>query len=162
MITSPCQPRRRRAPRAARSSSAFLALPQSGRPPAPRPQSRAGDQPVAARRVLIVDDDQDFADGVADAIALLGHLPTVAGDAAQARAAAERGRFDLVLLDIRLGREDGLALLPHLAATAARVVVVSGAISPDDERRARAGGAAGLQRKPVSVSALAGLLGAAP
>lgn len=64
------------------------------------------------RRVLIVDDDHDFAASLALLLELEGYDVAVAHDGAGARAAV--GAVTVALVDIRLGHEDGVALAVEL------------------------------------------------
>jgi PAS domain S-box-containing protein len=71
---------------------------------------------TAERRVLIVDDDVDFADSLSDMLLAENYRVAVAHSAAEAMAAAERFEPQVALLDIRLqmGSGDGLDLLASL------------------------------------------------
>lgn len=59
-------------------------------------------------RVLVVDDDRDFAEGLADVLAIKGHQVDTAlnGDEAVARF-GEQG-YDLAFIDIKMRRKNGL------------------------------------------------------
>jgi CheY-like chemotaxis protein len=63
-------------------------------------------------RVLIAEDDESVRAFVQRALALDGHEVLVAADGAEALAVLgrERGRFDLLLTDIRMPVMDGIAL----------------------------------------------------
>lgn len=63
------------------------------------------------RQVLLVEDDPSVADLYATVLRLHGHAVTVAGDGLAGLAAVRSGRFDIILLDIRMPRMDGLAML---------------------------------------------------
>ncbi|HWJ07274.1 MAG TPA: response regulator [Steroidobacteraceae bacterium] len=67
-----------------------------------------------AGRVLIVDDDAGIRTMLADYLGTHGYTVAEAGDGAAMRAQLELARPDVVLLDLRLGREDGLALARYL------------------------------------------------
>jgi len=66
--------------------------------------------------VLIVEDDPALAELLTRHIMSLGHFCIQAPDAASARAAIGRSRFDLVLLDIRLPDGSGVELLDLIRA----------------------------------------------
>ena len=70
----------------------------------------------------------------------------VAGNGREALALAASEQPDLIILDILLGDEDGLTLLPELrdAATNARVLVLTGLRSAESQRRAILAGAMGV------------------
>jgi diguanylate cyclase (GGDEF)-like protein/PAS domain S-box-containing protein len=66
------------------------------------------------RRVLIVDDDRDFADSTADLLALQGFEVLPAYDTAAARRAIDTFPADVALIDVRLGTGSGIHLVRRL------------------------------------------------
>jgi DNA-binding response OmpR family regulator len=70
-----------------------------------------GDQPL---RALLVDDEQDYVQALAKRLRLRGFEPEVAYDGEQAVAMAVERPFDVVVLDIRMPRRDGIAALRDL------------------------------------------------
>jgi two-component system, NtrC family, response regulator AlgB len=69
-----------------------------------------------APRVLIVDDEKNIRRTLALCLEGLGCAVTEAGNAAAALEALARAPHDLAFLDLRLGSENGLDLLPRLLA----------------------------------------------
>ncbi len=69
-----------------------------------------------AMRVLVVDDERNIRKTLAICLQGLGCAVTEAGTPAAALEALERSPFDLAFVDLRLGSEDGLSLLPRLLA----------------------------------------------
>ena len=67
-----------------------------------------------AGRVLIVDDDPGIRTMLVEYLGAHGYTVAEAQDGAAMRDQLERARPDVVLLDLRLGREDGLALARYL------------------------------------------------
>lgn len=65
-------------------------------------------------RVLVVDDDEETRELVGAALARDGYELTLAATAADALGQIERARFDVVVLDVMLGRESGLVLCARL------------------------------------------------
>lgn len=65
-------------------------------------------------QILVIDDEPAICWGLQQALADLGHHVTMAGTAAQGIQAAERGDYQLVILDVRLPGEDGLSALPRI------------------------------------------------
>lgn len=65
-------------------------------------------------RILIVDDNRDFSESLADILESQGVSVSIAIDIASARKSMESSGADVALLDIRLGQEDGLQLIPLL------------------------------------------------
>ncbi len=81
----------------------------------------------AERRVLIVDDDQDFAGSLAALLEMEGYVIAVAHDGASAKARVEAMAAEapgVALVDIRLGREDGVALAMELGRIRPDLLVV--------------------------------------
>ncbi len=66
------------------------------------------------RRVLVVDDDRDFAAGLAEYLDLNGYEAETANDAALALDRAEVVRPGVALVDITLGRDSGLDLVARI------------------------------------------------
>jgi len=64
--------------------------------------------------ILLVDDDRDFAEGLAELLDLEGFKTDVAVNKSEAIARNERFSPDIAILDIRLGNEDGLSLIRDL------------------------------------------------
>jgi two-component system phosphate regulon response regulator OmpR len=64
--------------------------------------------------VLVVDDDRDIREMLAEYLASHGYRVVQAEDGESMRAQLEHEAPDLVLLDLRLPREDGLSLARHL------------------------------------------------
>ncbi len=115
-----------------------------------------------SKQSLIVDDSRAF---LASAQALLQSqgmtVSACASCSEEALAAAQRFKFDLVLIDVELGGEDGLALARLLSARdpALRVVLIS-AYELDDIAELIAGcGAVGfLSKAALGRQAIADLL----
>ncbi|WP_205695933.1 response regulator transcription factor [Conexibacter sp. SYSU D00693] len=106
-------------------------------------------------RVLVVDDHPALRAGLE---ALLRSEPGfvsvgAAGTGAQATALARRHGPDVVLLDVRLGDEDGIALCATLRALpdAPAVVMVTADAGPQLERAATAAGASALLDKAADL-----------
>lgn len=79
-----------------------------------------------SRAVLFVDDHPLVAAGIAELLRANGHTVATARNLAEAQAALQRSDFQLVLLDINLGAENGLTLLEDQNLTACRTVLLSG------------------------------------
>ena len=69
----------------------------------------------AAWRILVVDDDAVFADTLACALGRRGHEVVVANTGEEALADSTRP-FHAAILDLRLGTDSGLRLIPFLKA----------------------------------------------
>lgn len=83
----------------------------------PSSQGRAG-------TILIVDDDRDFADSLADSLELQGYSVRTAYDAEAALAAVQASDVQIALLDIRLQHDNGIDLIPRVHETRPDVLCV--------------------------------------
>jgi len=72
--------------------------------------------PPAPTRVLVVDDERNIRKTLAICLQGLGCVVTEVGSTDAALEALGRSAFDLAFVDLRLGKEDGLSLLPKLLA----------------------------------------------
>jgi two-component system OmpR family response regulator len=73
------------------------------------------DMSSAGARILMVDDDPGIRDVVSDFLGKHGYKVDTAGDATEMEQALERGPVDLIVLDVMLPGEDGLAICRRLA-----------------------------------------------
>ena len=106
---------------------------------------------------LIVDDEANIRRVLARCLDDLGVRPHTAATAADALSEAARTVFDLVFLDLRLGAESGLDLLPRLAAAApqAHIVVVTAYAAIETAVESVRRGAADYLPKPFSPAQVA-------
>jgi CheY-like chemotaxis protein len=116
----------------------------------------------AGRRVLVVDDNPDGADSLAEVLKLLGHEADVAYDGPSAVDKAVSDRFDFVLLDINMPVVDGYEVARRIRAHAPngtpRFVAMTGFGSDDDLARSREEGFVAHLVKPVDYDRLMGIL----
>jgi len=89
-------------------SEFVVRLPMLAETTSPPPEPAIRDYPAsAARRILIVDDNEDGAESLAMLLKMTGHETETAHDGLEAVAAAERFRPEVVLLDIGLPKLNG-------------------------------------------------------
>ena len=123
--------------------------------------SRVFHTPPSAR-VLVVDDNEDAAFTLAEALAGLGHDVRVAHDGPSALAVADQFCPQVGLLDIGLPVMDGYELAERLRAAPwaadLRLIAVTGYGQESDRARAREAGFAQQLVKPVSLSVVDGLV----
>jgi CheY-like chemotaxis protein len=117
-------------------------------------------------RILVVDDDADTVEALADILTLDGHEVVVAGTVEDALAAARSTQPDLVLLDINLGASGtGIAVARGIRSdpvtARARIVAVTGATWPAVQQRALAAGVDEVLSKPFTVAEIDAVLGRA-
>ena len=72
--------------------------------------ANSGDDRAVRSRIVVVDDEPDLRDAVAEYLAAAGYDVTAAGDAAEMREIAATQQFSLAILDISMPGEDGLSL----------------------------------------------------
>ena len=107
--------------------------------------------------ILVVDDELGIRGLLSEILSDEGHTVELAENAAQARAARERMRPDLVLLDIWMPDVDGITLLKEWAAAAALtmpVIMMSGHGTIDTAVEAMKYGAAAFLEKPITLQKL--------
>jgi CheY-like chemotaxis protein len=80
------------------------------------PGLQAAPESSQACRVLLVEDEEAIAELYATVLKANGHLVTHAVDGLAGLDAIRSGQFDLILLDIRMPRMDGLAMLRQIVA----------------------------------------------
>ncbi|MGC3996431.1 MAG: response regulator [Anaeromyxobacter sp.] len=118
------------------------------------------------RMVLVIEDNLDAAQSLADLLTLHGHHVEVAGDGRTGLALAERLRPEVVLCDLGLPDSDGLAVARALRGAdgtrAARLVALSGYGQPEDQERARAAGFDEHLTKPPDLEGLLASLSGGP
>lgn len=117
---------------------------------------------VAARRILVVDDNVDSAKSLAMILSLQGHQVKTAHDGPEALAEAKKFNPTVVLLDLGLPGMNGYEVAQSLRAEpdnhTMKIVAVTGWGSIDDRRRSKAVGFDHHLTKPVDCAALDRLL----
>jgi CheY-like chemotaxis protein len=113
-----------------------------------------------SRRILVVDDDAGMVETLCDILALHGWETERAYDGSTAVELAAGRDVDLLLMDYRMPRLDGLEAWRTIRARrpAARVVLMTAYASDDVVRRAEGEGVWRVLRKPLDVPALVALL----
>src|SRR5690606_8580808 len=109
------------------------------------------------RTVLVVEDDADCAEVLADAIAARGHRALIAADEAALRTTLERESPDLVLVDGLLRGADGIELVARLREgplAGVDVVLHTGRPLAEVVGPARAAGIRRILPKPLALDAL--------
>jgi signal transduction histidine kinase/CheY-like chemotaxis protein len=145
--------------------STFIAtLPALSERTAPREVAHSLEQPVVAsrkmRRILVVDDNHDSANSMADLLRMDGHKVVTVFDGASALVTAPALNPDLVLLDIGLPDINGYEVAQNLRAAGSQacVVAMSGYGQPEDRRKATLAGFDMHLVKPIDPDTLRRLL----
>ncbi len=116
---------------------------------------RVGDGPV---NLLVVDDEAGLRRTLRLTLESMKHKVAEAASGPAALAAAENEHFDLIFLDLRLGRDSGMDLLQKLAANGVGVVVMTAFAAVDTAVEAMRRGAFDYLPKPFTPEQLRLLL----
>jgi two-component system OmpR family response regulator len=87
-----------------------------------------------AAHILVVDDDREIRTLLRDYLEKNGFKATAVADGAETRKALERGRFDLVVLDLMLPHESGLDICRALRASSDIPVIMLTALGDEVDR----------------------------
>ena len=107
--------------------------------------------------ILVVDDEANIRRTLSICLEAGGHRVAGAGCAKDALAESARRPFDLAFVDLRLGAEDGLELIPALLAAAPwmKIIVVTAYASIDSAVEAMKRGASDYDPKPFTPAQIA-------
>lgn len=153
-----------------RGSLLTLRLPRLGAalgPRRPEPvRALRAPVPQAPRRVLLVDDNRDAGESLAELLRQFGHEVVIAEDGPRALKAVENGQpFDVALLDIGLpvmsGYELAQLLRQRLVHRPPRLVALTGYGLANDREKSRDSGFDDHLVKPVDLEALLTSIGRA-
>ncbi len=118
------------------------------------PKSHSSDPaaPALPLNILIVDDEVNIRKTLAVSLETEGHRVTAVSNAKDALGESARRSFDLAFVDLRLGTEDGLDLIPALLAASPwlKVVVITAYASIDTAVEAMRRGASDYIPKPFT------------
>ena len=148
-------------PGAGRGSTFTVRLPVFAAPPDADDAARPA-TPAPARRVLVVEDNDDAREMLRNLLHLFGHEVHEACDGASGIEQARRVRPDAALIDIGLPGIDGYEVARRIRADVpgARLVALTGYGQPEDRERALAAGFDVHLVKPVDPEQLQRLLAA--
>ena len=125
----------------------------------------SGDRPAAEddrdsgpTRILMVEDNQDYARGLSRLLQSVGYEVRISADGPSALEQAHRWRPKIVLLDLGLPGMEGFEVAHRLrsdpASSIARIIVVSGYAGEQDRQRSQQLGIDAHLAKPVSLREL--------
>jgi two-component system, sensor histidine kinase len=119
---------------------------------------------ISPKRILVVDDNSDAANSLAELLRLDGHETEAVYSAQAAIQHAVSFGPDVVLLDIGLPEMDGYQVAQHIrqAAHGIRIIALTGYGRTEDMLRARAVGFDAHMVKPVDFDALERVIAAPP
>jgi CheY-like chemotaxis protein len=131
---------------------------------AQHPVTPVATQATATVRILIVDDNRDAAETMAELFRLNGHEVSIAFDAARAIEIATRTELDIAFIDLGLPGINGYEVADAIRSVPAHrslpVVAVSGYGSSEDRRKTTEHGFSGHFVKPVTAEELQGVIDA--
>src|SRR3979411_1717272 len=106
--------------------------------------------------ILLVDDDMSLRRSLRLALETMNHHVTEAGNSAQAQELLGHNMFDVAFVDLRLGQEQGLDLLPGMfrLAPGLDVVVITAYVTIEQAAEVRRRGAADYLPKPFTPNQL--------
>lgn len=112
------------------------------------------------RRVLIIDDDEDHAESIADILELRGYEVEVAYSGEEGADTFRQSDFDMILLDVKLPGMNGLETLFEFKKIrpGARIIMMTGYSVEQLLAQAVENGALGVLRKPFQVEELLDVL----
>ncbi len=111
-------------------------------------------------RILVIDDEESVRKGLISILIREGHIAEGASSAEDGLAAAERNRYDLVFLDVRLPGTDGIGLIPRIRSKSnpPEVVVLTGYGSVPSAVEAMKRGALDYVEKPFHTDRILSLV----
>ena len=106
-------------------------------------------------QILIVDDDRDMAESLADYVEILGHEATIACNGQEAVDHHRKSRFDITFMDVRMPVMNGIDSFFEIRKLkpSARIVLMTGFKEPN-VNKALQHGVLGLLLKPFPLSEL--------
>jgi len=145
-------------------STFTLTLPALRDDPSAVPGEYAGRDgaPGPKRRILVVDDNRDGAESLAEMLLLLGNEVQTAHDGLEAVERAERFRPEVILMDVGMPKLNGLEATKRIREQAwgkrVTVIALTGWGQESDRERSREAGCNSHLVKPVDVADLEKLL----
>jgi len=111
-------------------------------------------------RVLLVDDERQLVEALAERLQLRGFETLVAHDGPPALDLLEKDLVGLVVLDLRMPEMDGLEVLRRIKEKwpKTQVIIATGHGDEEDRRKCLELGAFAFLSKPVNIKELSGLL----
>jgi len=111
-------------------------------------------------KILVVDDNREFADSLKDLLSLKRYEAEVAYSGSEAMSLVERQHFDLILLDLIMPGQDGITVLGDMARRGIRTPTMVMTAFSEEERlkKARELGARCCLTKPLAFKQLENLI----
>ena len=108
------------------------------------------------KRVLVVEDEEHIADGLAINLEAEGYEVVLSGDGIAALETFRKGMFDLIILDIMIPGKDGLVVCREIRASGSRVPILflTARDRPDDRVEGFLSGGDDYMTKPFNLKEL--------
>ena len=109
-----------------------------------------------SQSILVVDDEQQVCDILAEALTFMGHAVRVARDGLEALRALEESTFDIIITDMDMPRMDGMELIKNLVAerNGIDIIAITGHSMKYKYTDVVAAGAADFITKPFTLNEL--------
>jgi CheY-like chemotaxis protein len=108
--------------------------------------------------ILLVDDEPGMLETVGDILAAAGYTVTAVGDGETALEQIRTGRYDVVLMDVRMPGRDGVSVLVDSGAPPPPVVLMTAYAVEDRLQEARAARVHAVVQKPFAAPYLLSVL----
>lgn len=107
-------------------------------------------------KLLVVDDDTDFAESLADMLEMYGYATEIAGSGEEAMETLREKYFDLVLMDMKMPGISGIETMARIRSLkpGLKVVMVTAFTKSEFIRQAMQDGAVGILHRPVETCEL--------
>ena len=107
-------------------------------------------------KLLLVDDEQEFVETLADRLKMRNLDASIARNGEEALSAVEKEEPDVIVLDVKMPGIDGIEVLRRVkeAYPNVEVIILTGHGSEKDEEAARSLGAFDYVKKPADLDAL--------
>ncbi len=114
-------------------------------------------------KILLVDDETQFVDTLAERLSMRGIQAQVAYDGASALQKVNEGPVDVIVLDLRMPEMDGFAVLQSVKKVnpQIQVIILTGHGGDDEEVAAFRMGAYSFLKKPMDIEELLNSIGMA-
>jgi CheY-like chemotaxis protein len=112
-------------------------------------------------QVLVVDDEPGMLETLTDILHAAGYTVTAVGDGERALAEIRTGRYDVVVMDVRMPGRDGVSVLVESGAPPPPVILMTAYALEERLREARDKRVHAVVQKPFAAPYLLGLVAAA-
>jgi CheY-like chemotaxis protein len=114
-----------------------------------------------SRHVLIVDDEPGMLETLTEILDAAGYTVTAVGDGDAALAEIQTGRYDVVVMDVRMPGRDGVSVLVDSGAPPPPVILMTAYALEERLREARANQVHAVVQKPFAAPYLLDLVASA-